>query len=84
MNIGTDVSTVINTPSGISRNMDVHRVGLQEWVAHQRSENPPRPMSDLSDSVTSRTASPVARVDEVLARYNPVITSTPAPSPAPL
>ena len=83
MNLGTDISTVRNTLSGISRDMDVHRMGVREWVAHQRSEKPLRPMSDLSDSVPRRTASPVARVDEVLARYNPVITPSPSPSPAP-
>ena len=41
MNLRTDISTVRNTPSNISRNMDVHHMGVQEWLAHQHLEKPP-------------------------------------------
>ena len=79
MDLGTNLSTVRNTPSEVSRDLDAHRMGVREWVSHQRQLRPQPPTRERSDSVSRRSASPVARVDEVLARYNPVNTPTPAP-----
>jgi hypothetical protein len=69
MDIGTPVSTAKNTPSDAPRDMNTHRMGVHEWVEHQRGISPQRPTPEEPDPPRQRAASPIARADEVLNRY---------------
>ena len=75
----TDGSTVQNTPSDMSRNRDVHRMEVREWVSHQNQVKPQQPIFERSDSVPRGPPSLVAHADEVLAHHNPVHAPPSAP-----
>ena len=78
MDLGTNLSTVRNTPSEAPCDLDAHWMG-DKSVSHKRQLLPHPPTHERSDSVSRRSGSLVARVDKVLAQYNTVITPIPAP-----
>jgi hypothetical protein len=79
MDLGTRVSTAKFTPTEAPRDMDAHRMGVREWVAHQREMAAQQSTPEESDSARQRAASPVARAEDVFACHNPTNTTPPAP-----
>ena len=75
MDLGTLVSTAKNTPSDTPRDMNAHRLGVREWVENLQQNTPQRPRPESKHHLMRRTASPVARAEEVLARHNPKATT---------
>jgi hypothetical protein len=54
---------------------NVHRMGVREWVAHQRELEAQRSTLEESDSPRQRAASPVVHANEGFARHNPTTTT---------
>jgi hypothetical protein len=70
MDLGTRVSTAKFTPREAPRETNVHRMGVREWVAHQRKLEAQGSTPEESDPVRQRAASPVAH-------HNPTNTAPP-------
>ena len=79
MDLGTRVSTAKFTPLEAPHEPGIRRMGVRDWVGNQREIASHRSYAYEQAPTEPRATSPIARVDEVLARNSPKPTVPPAP-----